>query len=141
MTVIDPDTGSLPAIELQDGRVRVRVDKGVTVVALDGGLDREMADEVVQTLPGALAGVDAVVLDVDQVALLDPQAFAAVADAFDEACSGAERCIVASRLSGRMVLERWGVTERFGVFTSVPDALQARTFLADGYGRGWSPGA
>jgi len=140
MTIIDPDTGSLPAIELQDGRLRVRVDKGVTVVALDGGLDQAMADDVVASLPGALAGVDAVVLDVDQVTLLDEAAFDRVARAFEAASAGADRCIVASRLSGRMVLERWGVAEDFGVFTSVADALQARAFLANGYGEGWRPG-
>jgi anti-anti-sigma regulatory factor len=140
MTIIDPDTGSLPAIELQDGRLRVRVAKGVTVVALDGGLDAMMAEEVVASLPGALAGVEAVILDVDQVTLLDEDAFACVAAAFEAASADADRCIVASRLSGRMVLERWGVAEDFGVFTSVADALQARTFVASGYGEGWRPG-
>ncbi|HEX4902047.1 MAG TPA: hypothetical protein VFV42_04505, partial [Acidimicrobiales bacterium] len=122
-----------------DGRLRVRVEKDVTVVALDGGLDAQMADEVVPGLPGVLAGVDAAVLDVDQVTLLDEAAFARVADAFDAATDGLERCVVASRLSGRLVLERWGATSRFGVFTSVADALQARAFRGDGYGPGWDP--
>jgi anti-anti-sigma regulatory factor len=92
----------------------------------------------VGTRPGA--GTDAVVLDLDQVTLLDEGAFSQLAAAFDEATDGVERCIVASRLSGRMVLERWGATEDYGVFTSVADALQARTFLANGYGTGWRPG-
>jgi len=139
MSITDPDTGSLPAIELHDGRLRVRVEKDVTVVALDGGLDAEMADDVVPALPGVCAGVDAAVLDVDQVTLLDEGAFGQVAEAFATATAGVDRCIVASRLSGRLVLERWGMTSRFGVFTSVADALQARAFRGDGYGSGWDP--
>jgi len=139
MTIADPDTGSLPAIELHDGRVRVRVAKGVVVVALDGGLDHALVDEVAPALPGAVAGTDAVVLDLDQVTLLDEAAFARLAAAFSAATHGIDRCVVASRLSGRMVLERWGATARYGVFTSVADALQARAFHGEGYGQGWDP--
>jgi hypothetical protein len=133
----DPVTGPMPAIELHDGRVRVHVERDVTVASLDGGLDAAFAGEVVPTLPGALAGALAVVLDIDQVALLDREAFDSVLDAFTAATDGLERCIVASRLSGRMVLERWGVTDHHAVFTSVADALQARAFVANGYGEGW----
>jgi anti-anti-sigma regulatory factor len=139
MTIAEPDTGPMPALELHDGRVRVHVHRDVTVVTLDGGLDEAFADVVAPMLPGALAGAVAAVLDVDQVTLLDEVAFGRLADAFADASVDADRCIVASRLSGRMVLERWGVTSRFGVFTSVADALQARTFLANGYGEGWQP--
>ena len=31
------------------------------------------------------------------------------------------------------------VATRYGVFTSVADALQARAFEANGYGAGWQP--
>jgi anti-anti-sigma regulatory factor len=136
----DPVTGPMPAVELEGGRVRVHLHRDVTIVTLDGGLDADLVRTVAPTLPGALAGADAVVLDLDQVTLLDEGAFSQLAAAFDEATDGVERCIVASRLSGRMVLERWGATEDYGVFTSVADALQARTFLANGYGTGWRPG-
>jgi anti-anti-sigma regulatory factor len=135
----DPVTAQVPALELHDGRVRVHVERGVTVVALDGGLDDDFVEKVAPTLDGAVVGADAVVLDVDQVTLLDEAAFARLAGRFDAATRGAERCIVASRLSGRMVLERWGVSARYGLFTSVPDALQARAFQGDGYGEGWTP--
>lgn len=135
----DPVTGQMPVLELHEGRVRVQVQRGVTVVSLDGGLDDRFVDEVGPALDGAVVGADAVVLDVDQVTLLDEGAFARLTRAFDAATSGTERCIVASRLSGRMVLERWGVTARYGLFTSVPDALQARAFLGEGYGEGWTP--
>lgn len=136
----DPVTGPMPAIELHDGRVRVHVERDVIVASLDGGLDDTFAAEVVPALPGTLAGADAVVLDIDQVALLDREAFDALLTAFTAATEGIDRCIVASRLSGRMVLERWGVTEHQAVFTSVADALQARAFVASGYGDGWKPG-
>jgi hypothetical protein len=136
----DPVTGPMPAIELHDGRVRVHVERDVTVASLDGGLDDAFAAEVIPTLPGALAGAEAVILDIDQVALLDRESFDSVLGAFTAATDGLDRCIVASRLSGRMVLERWGVTEDHAVFTSLADALQARAFVANGYGDGWQPG-
>lgn len=134
-------TGPMPVLELDDGRLRVHAHRDVTIVALDGGLDDAFVDGVAPTLGGVLAGAEAVVLDVDQVTLLDEAAFRRLASAFDAAASGAPRCIVASRLSGRMVLERWGVTSDHALFTSVPDALQARTFAGDGYGDGWTPTA
>lgn len=135
----DPVTGPMPAVELHDGRMRVHVQRDVTIVTLDGGLDAAFATEIAPTIPGALAGAEAVVLDVDQVTLIDRAGFDTLAEAFGRAAAGLDCCIVASRLSGRMVLERWGVTEHLAVFMSVADALQARTFQTNGYGAGWQP--
>ena len=135
----DPVTGPTPALELHDGRMQLHARRDVLIVTLDGGLDEAFAREIAPTIPGALAGADAVVLDVDQVTLLDQAGFDILHEAFGRATAGIECCIVASRLSGRMVLERWGVTERHAVFMSVADALQARAFLANGYGDGWQP--
>lgn len=135
----DPVTGPMPAVDLHDGRVRVHVDKGVTVVSLDGGLDAAFAAQIAPTLARVLVGAEAVVVDLDQVALLDEDGIAALEQVLDAAAGPAERCLVAPRLSGRMVLERWGVTQRCPVFTSVADALQARAFQANGYGDGWRP--
>lgn len=137
----DPVTGPMPALAMHDGRMQVHARRDVLIVTLDGGLDEAFAREVAPTIPGALAGAEAVVLDVDQVALLDQTGFGILAQAFAAATAGIECCIVASRLSGRMVLERWGVTEHHAVFTSVADALQARAFAANGYGDGWRPEA
>lgn len=135
----DPVTGPMPAVDLHDGRVRVHVDRGVTVVALDGGLDEAFARQIGPTLRRVLAGAHLLVVDLDQVALLEQAGLAELERTIDAATGGGERCLVASRLSGRMVLERWGVTERTAVFTSVADALQAKAFLANGYGDGWRP--
>ena len=135
----DPVTGPMPAIDLHDGRIRVHVDKDVTIITLDGGLDVAFATAVAPTFVRVLADAGPVVLDVDQVALLDQAGFDVLSSAFASATAGHERCIVASRLSGRMVLERWGVTSVYAVFTSVADALQARAFQANGYGEGWQP--
>jgi anti-anti-sigma regulatory factor len=135
----DPVTGPMPAIELRDGHVRVHVRRDVTIVTLDGGLDDALADAVCPVLGGVLAGAGAVVLDLDQVTLLGEGPCQRLLQAFEAATAGLDRCVVASRLSGRMVLERWGVTAHHGVFTSVADALQARAFLANGYGAGWQP--
>ena len=136
----DPVTGPMPALALHDGRLQVHTRRDVTIVTLDGGLDEAFAMEVAPTIAGHLAGVEAVVLDVDQVTLLDQAGFEILAEAFGRATAGIDCCIVASRLSGRMVLERWGATHDHAVFTSVADALQARAFAANGYGDGWRPG-
>lgn len=133
----DPVTGPMPALDLHDGRVRVQVDKGVTIVSLDGGLDADFARHVAPTIASQITRAPAVVLDLDQVTLLEEAGFETLAEALVRAAADAERCVVASRLSGRMVLERWGVARRWAVFTSVADALQARAFAANGYGEGW----
>jgi anti-anti-sigma regulatory factor len=135
----DPVTGPMPALALHDGRMQMHIRRDVLIVTLDGGLDEDMAREIAPTVPGALDGAEAVVLDVDQVTLIDQAGFDILADAFGKATAGIDCCIVASRLSGRMVLERWGVTDHHVMFTSVADALQARAFLASGYGNGWQP--
>lgn len=135
----DPVTGPMPALALHDGRMQVHARRDVTIVTLDGGLDEGLARDIAPTIAGALAGAEAVILDVDQVTLIDRAGFDILADAFGKATAGIDCCIVASRLSGRMVLERWGVTEHHAVFTSVADALQARAFVANGYGEGWQP--
>lgn len=135
----DPVTGPMPAVALHDGHLQVHVQREVTIVTLDGGLDEAFARELSPSIGGILAGAEAVILDVDQVTLIDQAGFAILAEAFGRATAGIECCIVASRLSGRMVLERWGVTDHHAVFTSVADALQARAFLANGYGTGWQP--
>ena len=135
----DPVTGPLPAVALHEGRMQVHVQRDVVVVTLDGGLDEVFARELAPTIAGTLAGAEAVVLDVDQVTLLDHAGFEILAAAFEQATAGVDCCIVASRLTGRMVLERWGVTERHAVFTSVADAMQARAYDAYGYGDGWQP--
>lgn len=137
----DPVTGPLPALALHDGHMQVHARRDVLIVTLDGGLDEALAREIVPSIPGALAGAGAVVLDVDQVTLLDQAGFEVLAEAFGRATAGIDCCIVATRLSGRMVLERWGVTERHAIFNSVADALQARAFQANGYGDGWQPEA
>ncbi len=136
----DPVTGPMPAVDLLDGRMQVYVDKGVTIIGLDGGLDEQFASDVAPRLASTLSAARAVVLDVDRVTLLDQAGFDVLAAAFAHATKDLDRCIVASRLSGRMLLERWGVTSQVAVFTSVPDALQARTFASNGYGDGWAPG-
>jgi anti-anti-sigma regulatory factor len=135
----DPVTGPMPAVDFHDGRLRIHLDKDVTIITLDGGLDGEFAGQVVPTITRSMADASAVVLDVDQVTLLDQDGFEILARALNRAIEGRPCCIVASRLSGRMVLERWGVTRRHAVFTSVADALQARAFEANGYGEGWRP--
>lgn len=130
-------TGPMPVLDFDDGQLHVETRRGVTIVALDGGLDDTLAASVVPALIRTLAGVDAVVLDLDHVTLLDRTALEAICDVIDRLPRATARCLVAGRLSGRLVLDRWGIPERFALFTSVADALQAREFVASGYGNGW----
>lgn len=129
-------TGPQPAVSLLDGRLRVHDDHGVLVLALDGGLDRPLVESVVDAMSPLLADVDAVILDLADVALLDEECTRTLIETFRAATVDAERCLVTSRFSGRMVLERCGGHD-LAMFSSAGDALQARTYAAEGYGPGW----
>lgn len=135
----DPVTGPLPVLTMVDGHLEISVRRGVTILSLDGALDDGLAELVVEPLRRAVASTDleAVALDLDRVTLLDRTGLDAVLHALDHAPADAPCCLVAGRLSGRLVLERWNVTDRYVVFTSVADALQARAFADSGYGTGW----
>lgn len=133
----DAPTGPQPVLHLVDGRLQVENRRDVTVIALDGGLDSDFADDLAPAVASAVRNAPAVVIDLDQVTLLDGEGLQRICETVDGASQG-EQCLVASRLSGRLVLERWGVADRYPVFTSVADALQARAFEASGYGDGWT---
>jgi anti-anti-sigma regulatory factor len=138
---IDPVTGPMPVVDIADGHLHVSARRDVTIVALDGGLDDALAAEVTPELASATAGAAAVALDLDRVTLLDRTALEAVCAVLDALPDDVDRCIVSGRLSGRLVLDRWDVGARFAIFSSIADALQARTFVASGYGNGWDPSA
>lgn len=140
-THADPPTGPMPVLDLADGHVHVSVRRDVVIVQIDGGLDDLLAAHLAPAIESAVDGAVAVVLDLDQVTLLDRTGLETVCHALDGIDDVTDRCIVAGRLSGRLVLERWDVPERYAVFTSVPDALQARAFVESGYGNGWALGA
>lgn len=131
-------TGPVPILDLADGHLHVSTRRGVTLVAIDGGLDDTLAEELVPLLRSSTVEATALILDLDQTTLLDQSALEAVC--FLILDLDVERCVVAGRLSGRLVLERWGIPERFVVFSSVADALQARAFVESGYGTGWASG-
>lgn len=137
-TVSDPVTGPLPVLTLVDGHLEVTVRRGVTILALDGALDDRLAESVDAPIHRAVEASEAVLLELDRVTLLDRTAIDRVLAALDSAPEGAPRSVVAGRLSGRLVLERWDVAGRFAIFTSVPDALQALAFAESGYGDGWA---
>jgi len=139
-TDTDVVTGPMPVVDLADGHLHVSIRRGVTIVAVDGGLDDTLAAAVASDISAAVADSEAVVLDLEQVTLLDRSALDTVCAALDQH-DGTRRCIVAPRLSGRLVLDRWKIPETFAVFGSVADALQARTFVESGYGDGWSAAA
>ena len=133
----EPVTGPLPVIDLDDGHVHVTTRREVTIIALDGGLDDALAAQVVDTIADLVSDASAVVVDLDRVTLLDRSALEAVCAVLEGLPESTRRCLVAGRLSSRMVLERWDVLDRFVLFQTVADALQAREFVASGYGTGW----
>lgn len=139
-TELEAVTGPLPVVDLQDGHLHVTTRRDVTIVSLDGGLDDALAGTVVPTLADVVGPAAAVVLDLDRVTLIDRSGLDAVLDVVDALGPSVPRCLVAGRLSGRLVLERWLVPARIVVFRSVPDALQAREFETNGYGTGWQVG-
>lgn len=133
----EPVTGPLPVVDLAEGHLHVTERRGVVIAALDGALDDGLVSRVVPALTSAVAGAAAVVVDLDHVTLLEPAPLEAVLEALDAAPPEADRCLITGRLSGRMVLDRWGVSSRHVIFSSVADALQARAFAESGYGSGW----
>lgn len=135
-SVGDAPTGPQPVLHLVDGRLQVESRRDVTVVSLDGGLDDAFADDLIPAISQSVRASVAVVIDLDQVTLIDGDGLERICAAVEG--TGSELCLVAGRLSGRLVLDRWGVAHRHPVFTSVADALQARAFLANGYGEGWA---
>ena len=134
---IEKVTGPMPVLDLE-GHLHVATRRGVTIVAVDGGLDDALADSLAPALRAAVADAGAVVLDLDRVTLLDRSALEAICEIIESGPDGTPRCVVAGRLSGRLVLDRWGLPARFTLFSSVADALQAREFDASGYGNGWA---
>jgi anti-anti-sigma regulatory factor len=130
-------TGPLPVVDLEDGHLHVTTRRDVTILSLDGGLDDQLAASIVAGIEAVLAGARAVIVELDHVTLLDRSALDTVLAVLDRLPPDVARCLVAGRLSGRLVLDRWGVPGRFVVFSSVADALQAREFVASGYGTGW----
>lgn len=124
-----------------DRRLEVTTRGRVAIVALHGGLDEVVATMLIPALTNAARGRDAVVLVLDDVTLLDRAALVKVCTVIDVLPRPSSCCIVAGRLSGRMVLRRWGLQRSLAIFSSVGDALQARTFAEIGYGPGWSPAA
>lgn len=132
-------TGPLPITDLVEGHLHVTERRGVVIASLDGGLESGLAERVTPELQRVVSDAAAVILDIDRATLLDRSALDTVLDAVDAAPEHAPRCLIAGRLSGRMVLDRWMVTGRYAIFSSIPDALQARAFADSGYGNGWTP--
>ncbi|MDZ7676452.1 MAG: hypothetical protein U5K30_15455 [Acidimicrobiales bacterium] len=133
----EPITSPTPVLDLADGHLHVSLRRGVTIVDLDGGLDNALAQRVVPAIAEAATSAEAIIVNLDRATLLDHSALETICGALPDPGDGVDRCLVAGRLSSRLVLERWGIPTRFIVFTSVPDALQAREFATQGYGTGW----
>lgn len=104
-----------------------------------------MSDEDLEDL---CAGIEAAptVVDLSDVIITTPEVVAEVVRRI-AGRSGPDRwCLVVSRLSGRRLLVRFGVTATVALFATTADAVQALLLAADGYGPGWrldeaAPGA
>ena len=71
---------------------------------------------------------DCVLCDIAVLAEVDPAAWDLASD---------QVCVVCGRLTGRQLLARIGLADRFAVFGRPEDALQARVLCESGYGHGW----
>ncbi len=131
-------TGPMPVLDLAAGHLHVSVRRNVTIVEVDGGLDDDLAATLVPAIEACVVDAVAVIVDLDHTTLLDRTALDAVCALLQRADPAVDRCIVSGRLSSRLVLERWDILREFVVFSSVADALQARTFAESGYGNGWA---
>lgn len=138
---VDPRDVTGPLEVVSVSHVDVDLRKGCHCVSIDGGLDVDLAVEVGQALRTALAGATGVIIDLDDVTLLDPDAIEVLVRDIATVVPDAAVCFSASRLSARLVLGRWGVAHAYAVFGSVADALQTRLLADDGYGPGWTIGA
>ncbi len=130
-------TGPMPVLDLAGGHLHVSIRRDVTLIEVDGGLDDDLAADLAPSVESAMYEAKAVIIDLDRTILLDRTALDAVCAPVIEAKDSCDRCIVSGRLSGRLVLDRWEVPDNFVIFSSVPDALQARAFIESGYGTGW----
>ena len=131
-------------VDLADGHIHVSTRRDVLIVQIDVGLDDDLAALLVPAVAAAVAAAGAVVLDIDQVTLLDRTALDAVCDSLDSGRdAGSEVSTAVHR--GRPPLRAPGARtvgrspSGTAVFSSVPDALQARAFVESGYGHGWMP--
>jgi hypothetical protein len=111
----------------------------VVVAHLQPGVHLPVGDEVIGAVAELAASAHATVLDVSDVAVIEPEGVVALVDAMVSAAGDpAACCVVARRSSGRRLLRQWHIDRKVCLFGSVGDALQARVHSLDGYGLGWS---
>ncbi|MFN0091304.1 MAG: hypothetical protein ACKVWR_13710 [Acidimicrobiales bacterium] len=132
-----PDNETGPERWPPDVELTVRRRAGALVVTLRGvvvGRDPAAFDaELRRTLAG-----EAVVVDVSQLTIVDPWAFAARLEELRRAAD--DVAIVCPRASSRRLLRRVSATLRgVALFASVGDALAAHRLAGEGYGVGWGP--
>lgn len=104
-----------------------------------------LADEDLDDL---CAGIRAspTVVDLSEVIITTPEVVAEAVRRIARRSEPGRWCLVVSRLSGRRLLARFGVTATVALFATPADAVQALLLAADGYGPGWrldeaTPGA
>lgn len=110
-----------------------RVD-GVLIAAPQGALNAADVEEI----DGLLAAQPEVAILVDlSDCVLDDIAVVLLAAPAMWSAASEQLCVVCSRMTGRLLLARVGLTERVALFGRREDALQARVLHAAGYGAGW----
>lgn len=113
-------------------RIAFRREHGVVVLRPVGALDRRLGERLRRAVLDARRPVivDLGACDVEPTVLeriaVDPKLF-----------SVRQLCLVARSPGRREVLARAGLDQRFALFATVDDALQARAFAREGYGAGW----
>ena len=69
---LEPVTGPLPVVDLDDGHLHVTTRREVTIVSIDGGLDHDLSASILPSFADVVGTAKAVVVELDHVTLLDP---------------------------------------------------------------------
>lgn len=114
--------------------VRRRTVRDVLVLAPRGVLDRaclRALDRALTEEPEAPVAIDlteCTLVERSVLERLDPRRWSR---------TSAQICVVCNRLTGRQLMARTGVIQRFSLFQRIEDALQSRVLAESGYGTGW----
>lgn len=108
------------------------------VVRATGLIDHRWVADLVYETSGLRPGTR-VIIDLSDGILVSQQPMeAALAIAGGATGDSDAVCVICSRVSGLMLLRRWGIARTTAVFTTVHDALQAELLRRDGFGNGWA---
>jgi len=113
---------------------------GVVIVTPTGPLPDPLPQVLTEQLEQVIADRP-VIVDLSSIVVASAAPLVGLAAWVLGSSRPGQSCVVCASPSARAQLRRWHITRCLAVFGSIGDALQARRFAQDGYGRGWCPDA